>query len=54
MKGNKNAKEEPIHFKGTPTGEGEVVINVMIYDKDGLPINAGYDKTIRFVYELED
>ena len=54
MKGSKNAKEEPVHFKGTPTGEGEVVIDVMIYDKNGLAINAGYDKTIRFVYELED
>ena len=54
MKGSKNAKEEPIHFKGTPVGEGEVVITVMIYDKDGLPLTAGYDKTIKFVYELED
>lgn len=53
IQGHKGATPQTIHFTGTPFAEGAAVITVMIYDEDGLPVNAGYDKTVYFKYELE-
>lgn len=53
IQGHKGATPQTIHFTGTPFAEGAAVITVMIYDKDGLPVNAGYDKTVYFKYDLE-
>lgn len=53
IQGHKGATPQTIHFTGTPFAEGAAVITVMIYDEDGLPVNAGYDKTVYFKYDLE-
>ena len=53
VQGYKGATAQTIHFTGKPFAEGAAVITVMIYDKDGLAVNAGYDKTVYFKYELE-
>lgn len=54
IQGAKEAVEEKIMFKGTPTGEGSAKMTVKIYDKDGVEINTGYFRTIFFKYELQD
>lgn len=53
IQGYKEATAEKILFYGTPTGEGEAKITVDIYDEDGEEINAGYSRTVFFVYELQ-
>ena len=53
VQGYKEAVEQNIQFIGTPFDEGVATITVMIYDKEGVAVNAGYDKTLYFVYELE-
>lgn len=54
VQGYKEATAEKILFYGTPTGEGEAKITVEIFDKDGEEINAGYSRTVFFVYELQE
>ena len=54
VQGYKEATAEKILFYGTPTGEGEAKMTVDIYDEDGEKINAGYSRTIFFVYELQE
>ena len=51
IQGYKEATEQLIHFTGCPYDEGKAVIVIMIYDEEGLAVNAGYDKTVYFVYE---
>ena len=51
INGYKEATEQMIHFSGCPFDEGKAVIVIMIYDEEGRPVNAGYDKTVYFVYE---
>lgn len=45
--GSKMAEKQTLHFEAVPLSEGVVTVKVMIYDKDGLPVNPGYDKTIK-------
>ena len=53
IQGHKGATPQSIQFTGIPAEEGLAVITVMIYDEDGLPVNAGFDKTVYFKYELD-
>lgn len=53
MQGYKEATNEKILFYGTPTEEGEAKMTVHIYDIDNNEVNAGYSRTIFFVYELQ-
>ena len=54
IQGSKEAVEEKIMFKGTPTGEGSAKMTVKIYDQDGIEIGTGYFRTIFFKYELQE
>ena len=54
VQGYKEATAEKILFYGTPTGEGEATMSVHIFDKNGEEINAGYTRTVFFVYELQE
>ena len=54
IQGSKEAVEEKIMFKGTPTGEGSAKMTVKIYDQDGVEIGTGYFRTIFFKYELQE
>ena len=53
VKGYKEATPEKILFYGTPTDEGEVEMQVHIYDEDGEEINSGWSRTIFFEYQLQ-
>ncbi|MCR5456952.1 MAG: hypothetical protein K6F14_02625 [Clostridiales bacterium] len=52
IQGYKGATPQTIHFTGTPFAEGEAIIVVRIYNKEGLLVNSGYDKTVYFKYDL--
>jgi hypothetical protein len=53
VKGSKEAVTEKILFRGTPTGEGKVVLSVDITDDNGKSVGKGYFRTLYFEYELD-